>query len=236
MSHNNYRTTAIIVAVLFLTTDITAITGLLLYQPLLTDPSFVTSPNVQENPILWGALLEMVLACSVIGTGVMLYPILKRQNESLALGYVVLRALEATVILIGVICLLSVLSLRERFLLGGGDASTLQAIAGTLVAAQKWTFLIGPNLILPINAMVLGYLLFSSRLIPRWISALYLFDGPVLLVSSICVMFGLYGQKSAPAIVAAMPMLAFEVLFSFWLLFKGFDPERPANLGEESRH
>lgn len=219
----SYRTNSIVTGVLFLLTDITAIVGLFLYQPLLTDPGFITSISANNTPIIVGVILETILAACIVGTAVTLYPILKRQDPSLALGYVVFRAMEATVILIGAICLLTILSLRQQFLISGGDVSLNQTIGSALVAFQKWTFLLGPNMIFPINATLLGYLLYQSRLVPRGISALYLFDGPLLFISSLFVLFGLYGQTAVPAVLIAMPMLAFEVIFSVWLFAKGFD-------------
>ena len=218
-----YRTAAILTGILFLTTDITAIVGLQLYQPLLTNPQFITSVAANDTRILIGTFLETILAFCNVGTAIVLYPILKRQHQGMALGYVVLRAMEATFILIGVISILAVLSLRLDFLATGGDPLTYQSVGKALVALQKWTFLFGPNIILPVNATILGYLLYKSGLVPRAISALYLFDGPILFVSSIFILFGFYETMSAPAILVAMPMLVFEVLFSIWLMIRGFD-------------
>jgi hypothetical protein len=220
---NSYRTAAVLTGILFLVTDVTAIVGLLLYQPLLTNPQFITTAGINHTQILIGAVLETILAVCNAGTALVLYPVLKKENRSLALGYVVFRAMEATIILVGVFCILTVLSLRLDFQAVGGDASVYQTIGKTLVAFQRWTFLFGPNIILPINAAILGYLLFKSKLVPRFISSLYLFDAPVLFVSSMLILFGSYSQTSAPAIVIAMPMLAFELLFSGWLIAKGFN-------------
>lgn len=226
----SYRTAAIITGILFLTTDVTAIVGLLLYQPLLTDPLFITSVSANDTQILIGTVLETILAICNVGTALVLYPILKRQQQSLALGYVVFRVMEATFILIGVISILAVLSMRMSYLAVGGDSLTYHVIGTAMVAIKKWTFLFGPNIILPVNATILGYLLFKSKLVPRAISALYLFDGPILFVSSMFVLFGFYEVTAAPAILIAMPMLAFEILFSVWLIAKGFNQASLASL------
>ncbi len=220
---NTFRKNAILTGIFFLVTDITAIAGLLLYQPLLTNPAFITSAGVNDTLILLGAFLEIILAVCNIGTAIALYPILKKQNQSLALGYLIFRALEATMILVGVMCILTVLSLRLDYLAVGGDPVIYQTVGNALIVLQKWTFLFGPNIILPINATILGYLLFTSKLVPRAISSLYLFDAPVLLISSICILFGLYEQTSPFAVLIAMPLLAFEVSFSIWLFVKGFN-------------
>lgn len=221
-----YRMQAILTGILFLLTDITAIAGLLLYQPLLTNPLFITTLNVNQNPILLGTLLEIILAACGAGTALVLYPILKKQNQSLALGYVIFRAIESIIILIGVMCMLTVLALRADFLAVGGDITMYQTIGKALVTLQKWTFIFGPNIILPINATMLGYLLFKSKLVPRVISSLYLFDAPILFIASMWIVFGVYPQTTPFAIIIAMPLLAFEVLFSLYLIIKGFN--RPA--------
>lgn len=220
---NIYRGHAIIIGILFLVTDITAIVGLLLYQPLLSNPQFITSAGVNPTSILIGTFLEIILAASAAGTAVVLYPILKKQNQSLALGYVVFRAIESIIILVGVMCILAVLTLRMEFLAVGGDAVIYQTVGKALVFLQKWTFIFGPNIILPINATILGYILFKSKLVPRVISSLYLFDGPILFIASMLILFGSYPQTSTFAIIIAMPLLAFEVAFSLYLIIKGFN-------------
>ncbi len=217
------RMRAILTGILFPLTDITAIAGLLLYQPLLTNPLFITTLNVNQNPILLGTLLEIILAACGAGTALVLYPILKKQNQSLALGYVIFRAIESIIILIGVMCMLTVLALRADFLAVGGDIAMYQTIGKALVTLQKWTFIFGPNIILPINATMLGYLLFKSKLVPRVISSLYLFDAPILFIASMWIVFGVYPQTTPFAIIIAMPLLAFEVLFSLYLIIKGFN-------------
>lgn len=220
---NTYREYAFVTGILFLVTDITAIVGLLLYQPLLNNPQFITTLAVNQTQILFGAFLEIILAASGAGTALVLYPILKKQNQSLALSYVIFRAIESILILIGVMCILTVLTLRTDFLAVGGDANVYQIIGKALVALQKWTFLFGPNIILPINATILGYVLFKSKLVPRFISSLYLFDAPVLFVSSMLILFGFYPQTTPFAILIAMPLLAFEIIFSLYLFIKGFN-------------
>ena len=156
------------------------------------------------------------------------------QNHSMALGYVIFRAMEATIILIGVMCILTVLSLRLDFLAVRGDQSIYQSIGKAFIALQKWTFLFGPNIILPINATILGYLLYRSRLVPRAISLLYLIDAPILFISSMFILFGFYEQTSPFAILLAMPLLAFEISFSVWLIVKGFNQSALARLSAKN--
>lgn len=231
---NTYRTSAILTGIFFLITDVTAILGLLLYQPLLTNPQFITSAGVNDTQILIGAFLEVILAACGAGTALVLYPILKKQNQGLALGYVIFRALESIIILVGVMCILTVLTLRLDFLAGGGDPSVYQTIGKAFTTLQKWTFLFGPNIILPINATMLGYLLYKSKLVPRAISALYLFDGPILFIASMFILFGGYPQTTPFAVLVAMPLLAFEVTFSVWLIVKGFNKSALTSLSAKT--
>jgi hypothetical protein len=231
---NSFRTHALLTGVFFLVTDVTSIVGLLLYQPLLNNPSFITSPGMNVTQILIGTILEIILAASAAATALTLYPILRKQNHSMALGYVIFRAMEATVILVGVMCILTVLSLRLDFLAIGGDQSVYQTIGKAFIALQKWTFLFGPNIVLPINATILGYLLYKSRLVPRGISLLYLVDAPILFISSIFILFGFYEPTSPFHILLAMPLLAFEISFSVWLIAKGFNPSALAALSAKN--
>ncbi len=171
-----------------------------------------------------GTFLEIVLAVSGIGSALALYPVLKRQNKSLALGYVIFRTMEGTIIMIGILSILTVLTLRLDFLAAGGDASVYQVVGIAFMALQKWTFLFGPNFALSINATILGNLLYKSKLVPRAISSLYLFDAPILFISSIFILFGFYEQTATFAVLIAMPLLAFEVSFAVYLIAKGFRP------------
>jgi hypothetical protein len=218
-----FRTTARVAGILFLISDVTSIIGLALYQPLLKHTDFATSTGANTNSILAGAFMEILLAISVAGTAIALYPVLKKQNESLALGYVIGRAAEATIITVGILSLLTVLTLRSGYLVNvAADTGTYITITSALVALHDWTFLFGPNIILAINATILGYVLYKSKLVPRAIALLALIDGPILFLSGISVLFGAYSQTSPFAALLALPMLAFEVSFALYLILRGF--------------
>lgn len=173
--------------------------------------------------------MELLLAISVAGTAISLYPVLKKQSESLALGYVIGRAAEATIITVGIISLLAIVTLQGA-LAPNVDAGTYQAVSRALVAVHDWTFLFGPNIILAVNASMLGYVLYRSKLVPRAISVLAMVDGPILFVSGIAILFGAYSQTSSFAAVLALPMFLFEVSFALYLLFKGFSAKAVAAL------
>jgi hypothetical protein len=220
MSQN--RGTAVAVGVFFLITEVAAIAGLLLYQPLLSDPDYVIGAGA-DNRVLLGGFFELVLVAAIVGTGVTLYPIVRNQSQSVALGYLCTRLLEAVVILVGIVGVLSAVTLRQD-LAGtpGTDSAALGAVGKSLVAIHDWTFLLGPNFLLGANSLLLAYLMYRSRLVPRLIAALGLIGGLLICVSATAVMFGLYEQVSTVGTVAALPVFAWEVSLAVYLIVKGF--------------
>ena len=216
------RRTATVAGVLYLVTHVTSIAALALYGPVLNHADYVLGGG-PDTRILVGALLEVVLAMAVIGTAVTLFPVVKRQNEGVALGYAGLRALEASIIVVGIVSLLAVVTLRQHPPAGGDDAALLTT-GRALVAVHDWTFLFGPDLVLGTNTVLLAYLLYRSRLVPRFIPVLGLIGGPLVFLAAIGVLFGLYTQVSAPAAGSAVPVFAWELSLAFWLIIKGFRP------------
>ncbi len=213
------RKSALVTGVLFLITFITSIPAAVLYGPVLNDPRYILGAGADMR-VFWGALLEVILAIANIGTAVTLFPILKRHNESVALGYVAARVVESTVIVVGIISLLSVVTLRQDV---GADVASL-ATAKSLVAIHHWTFLLGPGLMPGVNGVLLGYLMYRSRLVPRAMSMLGLVGGPLLIASAIATMFGLYGQVSVWGGLATLPVFAWELTLGIRLALKGFNP------------
>jgi hypothetical protein len=154
-----------------------------------------------------------------------LFPILKRQNEALALGYVGARLVECTFIAIGIVSLLSVLTLRQDFTGAGGDSATFVTVGQSLVAIHDWTFLLGPGFIVGVgNGLILGWLMYRSGLVPRPMALLGLIAGPVLCARGIAVLFGVIGPDSALKALAAAPEFAWELSLGIYLMVKGFRP------------
>ena len=166
----------------------------------------------------------MLLIVANVGTAVVLFPILRRQNETLALGFVASRILESAAIGVGLISLLSIVTLRESYAGdSGADATVLQAIGETLVAVHERTFLLGPGFSVAIgNGLILGYLMYRSGLVPRRMAALGLIGGPLLFASSLAVLFGVYGQTDSVAFLPAIPEIAWEGSLGIYLIVKGF--------------
>jgi hypothetical protein len=171
--------------------------------------------------VFLGASLELLLIIANIGTALALFPILKRQNEALALGYVTARVVESAFIAVGVLSLLAVVTLRQDP--GGADAGSLLAVGQSLVAIHDWTFLLGPGFVVGIgNGLLLGYLMYRSGLVPRRMAMLGLVGGPLVCASGIAVMFGAFEPGSAWQIVATVPEIAWEASLGIYLIAKGF--------------
>jgi hypothetical protein len=219
------RRTAIVAGVFFLITEVTAIAGVLLYGSVLGSPDYLVSPTVDDTGVRAGAFLEVLLAIAVVGTAVTLYPIVKRQNEGMALGHVAGRLIEATIIAVGAISLLAVVTMRQD-LAGttGPEAAAAVTVGQSLVAVHNWTFLFGPKLALGVNTVLLAYLMYRSRLVPRAIAVLGLVGGSLIFASGTAVLFGLYEDLSIPGIAAAAPVLAWELSVAVWMIVKGFSP------------
>jgi hypothetical protein len=201
--------TATTAGVFFLITEVSAIAGLALYQPVLSNANYVLGAGA-DGRVLLGALCEFILVVACIGTAVTLYPVVKRQNEGVALGYVCGRLLEAAVITVGIISVLTVVTLRQDVAAGSGtDNGSLVAVGTSLVAIHDWTFLLGPSFVLGLNSLLLAYLMYRSGLVPRFIAILGLVGGPLVTMSGVAVLFGLYSPTTHA--ISAIPVFAWEV-------------------------
>lgn len=215
------RKIAIAAGVLYLITHVTSVGALALYSPILNDARYIVGAG-PDTQVLLGAFLEVVLAFAVVGTAVALFPMVRRTNEGVALGYVGLRTLEAGIIAAGVVSLLAVATLRQNPV-SASDAASLVAIGNALMAVHNWTFLIGPGFTSGTNTVLMAYLMYQSGLVPRFIPVLGFIGGPLVFASNAAVMFGLYPQISTWAGLAAIPVFAWEVSLALWLIVKGFN-------------
>ena len=206
--------------VLFLITFVTSIGALALFQSLLDDPAGYIAGGGKDNQIYLGAFLELLLIISNVGTAVVLYPIVRRQNELLAIGYVTARVIECVFIAGGIIFVLGVVSLRQ-------DSPDAADLAVSLAALKDWTFLFGPGLIVPFgNGLILGYLMYSSGLVPRRMAWLGLIGGPLLLIGNIGVLFDLWDQTGAVSILV-IPELIWEAFLGIYCAIWGFKKDSP---------
>jgi hypothetical protein len=239
----NPQTIARVTGVLFLITFIASIpAAFVFYAPVLNDPNYIVGGGAGADPrVSLGALLEFITCIANIGTAVVLFPIVRRQNEVLALGYVTSRVLESAIIMVGVFSLLAVVSLRSGFdpatpvqdLAGtaGADAASLVSLGSSLVALHDWTFLFGPGILAGVgNGMLLGYLMYRSGLVPRGMAVLGLIGGPVLVAAAVAILFGVIEAGSVWQIIATLPEALWELSLGIWLTVIGFNTSAIARL------
>jgi Domain of unknown function (DUF4386) len=217
--------------IFYLLTFLSSIPALILLGPILDDAGYVLGAG-QENSVLWGCLLDTVNALTAVGSAVAVYAVVKRQNSSLAMGFVASRLVEAAVVMIGVVSLLAVVTLRRDLAGSDVDAQTLTVTAKALVEVRNWTFLFGPGLMPVLNAVLFGTLLHRSRLVPRIIPTIGLVGAPLLFVAFLGGLFGAFDQVSTASFLLTVPIAVWELSVGLWMTFKGFRPEAVAALVE----
>jgi hypothetical protein len=179
-------------------------------------PSFVTGPG-PDSPVIVGVLLEMVVALANIGTAVALYPVLKRVGQARAVGFVASRTLEACTMYVGIVSLMSIVSLRQS-----GAGSVALGAAQGLAAQYRFTFFFAQSFIPAINAVLLGSLLYQARLVPLWLPVLGFIGAPLLVIAWFGTLLGAIDAVSSFAAVAAMPIAVWEFSLGVYLTFWGF--------------
>jgi hypothetical protein len=209
------RKIAVVAGVLYLLTFV-SIPTLSLYRSI-HDPSYIISAG-PDTPVFIGNILEIIVALAGIGTAVVLYPVLKKQNQALALGLVGSRILEAGTMFTGVAFLLSIVTLRQS---GAGTNALVTSHA--LVALYDRIFLIGQSFMPVVDDLLLGFLLYQSRLVPRALSLIGLIGAFLLVSGDIAVLFGLIDQHAPTTALAAVPVAVFEFSLGVWLTVKGFN-------------
>jgi hypothetical protein len=203
---------------LFLLTFVTSIAGALLYGPVLHHEDYIVN-GTADGQVELGALFEIGLVITNIGTAVVLYPIAKRYSERLALSWVASRIVESTFIAVGAIALLSVVTLHQQ---PSGDASTLLVQGKSLVAVHDWTFLFGPGFCVGVgNGIILGYLMWKSGLVPRRLALLGLVAGPLILIRALLILFDVVDAGDATDVLG-VPEFIWEAGLGFYPLIKGF--------------
>ena len=211
------RKLALAAGVFYLLTFV-SIPTLFLYDQVRNNPNYILSPG-PDTAVLFGAILEIIVALAGIGTAVTLYPVLKRQNEAAALGLVGSRVVEAAGILAGVACLLAIVILRQS---GAGNGALITG--QTLAILYGRIFLLSQSLMPIVNDLLLGFLLYQSRLVPRVLPLIALIGAPLLAVGTIGTLFNLWGQVSAVSALLALPVAVFEFSLGIYLTVKGFKP------------
>ena len=224
------------IAGIFMVITFISIPALPLYDQVLNHTNFIVGGGAGDWRVYLGALFEILTLIGGIGMAVTLYPVLRRQSESLALAYVTVRVVESCLIAVGIVSLLAVLALR-RDLAGaaGTDNASLILSGRSLVALHDATFLLGPAFCAAIgNGLILGYLMLRSGLVPRRFAQFGIVGGSLALVTAVLVLFGAYDQISGPSTILTAPEAVWELSLGIYLIVKGFKPS--AVLYDDGRH
>jgi hypothetical protein len=224
------RRTSRAAGILYLITFV-SIPTLALYKPVKDHVGTFVLGAGSDTGVMWAALSEVVVGLAGIGTAVVLFPVLKRQSETAALGVVAARLVETTLIFVGVISMLTVISLRTDVAGTTGTSATSVITTGHgLLSVYTWTFLLSQSLMPAIVDALLGYLLYRSGLVPRILPIIAFVGAPLLLASDLAVFFGAYSNVSVVALLAALPVAVFEFSLGVYLTVKGFRPAAVAAL------
>jgi hypothetical protein len=222
---NSNRKTAIIVGAFFLVGYAILLPGGFLIDPILDAPDYLINVSANKNQVIIGIFLELINTAAVIGIAVLMFPLLKKQNEALALGYVGSRIVESAILLVGHIFLLLLIVLSQEYVHAAApDASHFQTLGTLFIAERRLTFQMVP-LVVTLGALMFYYLLYQSKLIPRWLSVWGLIGVPFSLAAFVLAMFGLRAGASMPtsAIILNLPIGLNEIFLGIWLIVKGFN-------------
>jgi hypothetical protein len=216
--------TARIMGAWFLGTFVFSIPAFFFYDPILNEADYIIGSG-DDTRIAIGALLEILLAVSGIATAVVIFPIVKRVNESVSLGYVASRTVESILILIGVLSLMAVVALHQDLAATASTDETMVDVGRAFVALHEQTRLLGPQFCAGLgNGILLGYLMWRSRLLPRQLVILGLVGGPLALVAGTGVLLGAWESTSGLPVALTAPEAFWELSLSLWLLVRGFRP------------
>jgi hypothetical protein len=225
---DSHRKTAIIVGVLFIFAIVMLFMGEAFYKPILDSPDYLDNAYPNKIVVIIGILLEFTGVPAVVLISVFLFPILKKHNETLALGYVGFRELEGGILSVAYISKLSLVNLSQDYLNKGGvDASYFQYIGNSM---QSVNYLAGTTgliylVVFALGSLMLYSVLYKSKLIPRFISAWGFIAAIVLLIGSVLINIDMFSEISGLGLelIFALPIAVAEMMLSLWLIFKGFN-------------
>jgi hypothetical protein len=221
---NSNRKTARIVGALFLIAMVASLLGAALMEPILDAPDYLINVYPNKTQVVIAVLLDLVTATAVVGIAVFMFPILRRFNEALALGYVILRAIEAVVLVVAVIGPLSLIALSQEFMEAGApDASYFQTLGTSFIEVRAHLAGLMLGIFFSLAALLFYYLLYQSKLVPRFISVWGLIAVAGVLAVNLIEIFG-FGISFGAAIVLALPIILNEIFLGIWLIVKGFNP------------
>ena len=217
------RRAATIVGWMFVVTYITSISAKVWFYPPLFDGNYITGPG-HDSRVLWGAFAEAILIIANIGSATALYTVVKRRYPNLGLSFIAARIMESVFIGVGILAVLTVVTLRHDYAASGGQAiAGLPVVGDAFLAMQHWTFNLGPQFVVGVgNGCILGWMMFRSRLVPRRLAVLGLIGGPLIVASGSAAVLGLIEPGGAAQTLSAAPEFFWELGFGIYLIVKGF--------------
>ena len=216
---NAPRKTAIIVGILFIVATVASSLGIVLLGSILDGPDYLVNTSANENQVLIGVLLWLVDCAAVIAIPVMLFPIFKKHSKTLALGYLSSRIIESVIFIVRVVFILLLISLSQEYVKSGGPAAyPFQTLGVLLLAARDWTLWLGAGIVFSLTAVILNYLLYRTKLIPRFMSVWGFIGAILFFVASVVKPFGFNLE------ILFVPIAVQEMVFAVWLIVKGFNP------------
>jgi hypothetical protein len=231
---NSNRKTAIIVGVLFITATVAGILSVVFSGSILDAPDYLIKVSANESRVIIGALFVLIMAFACTGIAIWLYPVIRKHNEALALGSVGFRLIEGVFHLVGVIGLLSLVTLSQEYVKAGApDASYFQSLGTLLLAARDWAGVLGSFAFI-LGALMYYYIFYQSKLIPRWLSVWGLIGVPLWIAAELLIMFGLIESFSTNAILLDIPIGLNEMVLAVWLIVKGFNSSAIASLSAKT--
>ena len=217
---NSFKKTAIIVGVLFITATVAYSIGMILLDPILGDSDYLTKVSENENVVIMGAFFVLIDAVAVAGIGITIFPVLKKHNEASALGYAGARIAEGILFVVNAMFILTLLTLSQEYVKAGTPSDPYYQTLGTvLLAAGDWAFLLGFGVAFTISALIVNFVLYKSKLVPRWLSG-WGFVGAALL----WVYYLLQYLSISYVEILFLPIAIQEMVFAVWLIAKGFNP------------
>ncbi|MBC8509267.1 MAG: DUF4386 domain-containing protein [Anaerolineales bacterium] len=214
-----------IVGILFIIATVAGFLSVAFLEPVLADPDYLMSFSANKTRVIIGALADLIGAAAFVGLAIVIFPILKKHNESIAVGYIVARSFEAVPFIIGNISLLALITVSQSFVgAANPDASGFLPAGAGLLATYDWTQLLGPRILASLAALPFYYALYQSKLLPRWISIWGLVGAPLYFASGLLPMFNLLDPSSSISILMFLPAALLEMILAVWLIVKGFNP------------
>jgi hypothetical protein len=223
MKEGYYRKTAAIVGALFILATVTSLASGVILGSALDGPDYLLNLPEIENEIIMAALFETILAISLVGIGALMFPVLRKQNEGLGMAYAGIRIMEAVFIVVSAVCLLLMLTMGQDYAAGNLVEADSRSLGALLISLRGTSFLFGTLIFLSLGGLALNYILYRSRLVPRWLSAWGLIGGVGILIYGTIGLFGTDTNSFDITTLLAAPIAVQEMVFASWLIIKGFN-------------